>query len=129
MPPPCKAGAFISMLKYLKKGLRKCYWCKKVKPLNDFYRDKNHAAGYAYLCKTCNPEQKRRSRWKFRFELLKSSNFTCQYCGRKAPEIVLEIDHIYPKSIGGKNKKENYQILCRECNLGKGDSILQEFKK
>src|ERR1044072_3866670 len=28
-----------------------------------------------------------------RFEILRRDNFTCQYCGRKPPEVTLEEDH------------------------------------
>lgn len=31
-----------------------------------------------------------------RFEVFKRDSFTCQYCGRKAPEAVLNVDHIKP---------------------------------
>jgi len=51
-----------------KKGLRKCNVCKKIKPLQDFYRRKN--GYYYYACKKCisdygahfyrqNPEKKK----------------------------------------------------------------------
>ncbi|MFW6225700.1 MAG: HNH endonuclease, partial [bacterium] len=33
------------------------------------------------------------------------------------------IDHIYPKSRGGENKIENYQLLCKKCNEKKGNKI------
>ena len=64
-------------------------------------------------------------RYKTRFAVLRRDNFTCQYCGRKAPEVILEVDHIYPKSKGGLNKIENYKTSCRDCNIGKGVSILE----
>jgi len=35
----------------------------------------------------------------------------------------LEVDHRIPLSRGGVNEKSNYQILCRECNVKKGDSL------
>ncbi len=60
---------------------------------------------------------------KVRFEVFKRDNFTCQYCGRKAPNVILHLDHIFPKSKGGKNEKENYITSCEECNLGKGNNI------
>ena len=63
-------------------------------------------------------------RLKIRFEVFFRDKFQCQYCGRKLPEIILEIDHIHPKSQKGPDKKENYITSCRECNIGKGDRIL-----
>ena len=64
---------------------------------------------------------------RFRFQILQRYNFTCQYCGRSSPEVVLEIDHRYPRSKGGLSKIENYIVACRDCNIGKGDIILNEF--
>lgn len=64
-------------------------------------------------------------KYKVRFAVLKRDNFTCQYCGRKPPEVILEVDHIYPKSKGGLNKIENYKTACRDCNIGKGVDILE----
>lgn len=39
-------------------------------------------------------------------------------------EILMTIDHIYPKSKGGQNSINNYQIMDRICNRDKGDKIL-----
>lgn len=66
-------------------------------------------------------------RLKLRFEIFERDNFSCRYCGRKPPEVILEIDHKFPKSKGGKNEKQNYLTSCKDCNIGKGDSILKEF--
>ena len=54
-----------------------------------------------------------------RYDILKRDNFTCQYCGRKAPEVVLEIDHIIPVSKGGTDAPSNLKTVCRECNRQK----------
>lgn len=56
-----------------------------------------------------------------RFKTFTRDNFTCQYCGRSAPEVVLEIDHKLPLSKGGKHNLENLVTACRECNRGKAD--------
>jgi len=66
-------------------------------------------------------------RLKLRFRVLNRDNFTCQYCGRKAPQVELHIDHKYPKILGGKNIEDNYTTACRDCNDGKSDIILNEL--
>jgi 5-methylcytosine-specific restriction endonuclease McrA len=71
--------------------------------------------------------EKKERRLKIRFRIFLRDNFTCQYCGRKAPEVELQADHKYPKSKGGLNREENYVTACRDCNIGKGDAILNEF--
>jgi len=65
------------------------------------------------------------ARCKMRFEIFKRDNFICQYCGRKAPNVELQVDHIYPKSKGGISEKENYITACQHCNIGKGMDILE----
>ena len=74
-------------------------------------------------------KKRKQSRLKLRFQALLRDNFTCQYCGRKAPEVEIQVDHRFPKSKGGLDKIENYITSCRDCNIGKGDSILEEFIK
>ena len=61
---------------------------------------------------------------KVRFEVFKRDFFTCQYCGRKAPDIVLECDHIIPVADGGENDMMNLITSCRDCNRGKGKTRL-----
>lgn len=55
-----------------------------------------------------------------RFEVFKRDKFTCQYCGRKAPDVVLEADHIHPVAKGGSNDILNIVTACDTCNGGKG---------
>lgn len=135
MPRPKKIG------EYKKKEIRErtCFKCKKVYLLNasNFRRNKNSPKGLSYHCRFCKKSEleieqnriaQRQRNLKLRFSVLQRDSFTCQYCGRKSPDVILEIDHIIPKSKGGKNKKENYQTACKDCNIGKGDGILDEFK-
>ena len=61
-----------------------------------------------------------------RFEILKRDSFTCQYCGRSAPNVTLHIDHIIPWSKVKEHKIENLQVACSDCNLGKSDKLLNE---
>lgn len=63
---------------------------------------------------------------KIRFEVFKRDSFTCLYCGRKAPDVVLEIDHVKPVSGGGTNDILNLVTSCRECNSGKSNRHLSD---
>jgi 5-methylcytosine-specific restriction endonuclease McrA len=47
----------------------------------------------------------------------------CGYCQGKATTI----DHIHPRSKGGKNTWENVTAACRRCNARKGDKTLDEL--
>jgi hypothetical protein len=38
-------------------------------------------------------------------------------------EVMLTKDHIHPRSKGGKNNLDNYQVLCETCNSKKADKI------
>ncbi len=59
-----------------------------------------------------------------RFEVFKRDSFTCQYCGQKSPDVVLEIDHITPVADGGTNDILNLLTACKACNAGKSDRPL-----
>lgn len=62
-----------------------------------------------------------------RFKVLCRDNFTCQYCGRKAPDVELEVDHIYPVSKGGKAREDNLVTSCVSCNSGKKDFVYNQL--
>ena len=59
-----------------------------------------------------------------RFEILKRDNSTCRYCGARAPDVVLHVDHVHPVARGGKNELENLVTSCRDCNAGKGARLI-----
>lgn len=61
---------------------------------------------------------------KIRFEVFQRDSFTCQYCGRKTPAVILEVDHIIPVKKGGGDDFENLRTSCWECNHGKGGTPL-----
>lgn len=63
---------------------------------------------------------------KKRFEVFKRDSFTCQYCGNKAPDVILNVDHIEPVSKGGSDKMVNLITSCFDCNSGKSDRLLSD---
>ena len=59
---------------------------------------------------------------------IKSANFHCIGCGADLTEVDWEIDHIHPKSRGGRDDPSNFQILCRSCNASKNNKTMAEWK-
>ena len=54
----------------------------------------------------------------WRQEVLKKDNFTCQYCGKKSPEVQLHAHHI---KMFATNEEERFYVdngitLCHECH-------------
>jgi diadenosine tetraphosphate (Ap4A) HIT family hydrolase/5-methylcytosine-specific restriction endonuclease McrA len=63
-----------------------------------------------------------------RYEVLKRAGFRCELCGISAEAKNLEVDHIHPKSLGGKDDLSNYQALCYSCNAAKGNTDSTDFR-
>lgn len=63
---------------------------------------------------------------KYRFEVFKRDDFSCQYCGRMPPTVTLEVDHILPVCEKGSDDKYNLITACFDCNRGKGGSLLEK---
>ncbi len=59
-----------------------------------------------------------------RKNLMHRDKYTCQYCGKTGGD--LTIDHIMPKSRGGKDEWENVVIACLRCNVTKGNRTPEE---
>ncbi|MBL3657428.1 HNH endonuclease [Fulvivirga sediminis] len=54
-----------------------------------------------------------------RQNVFKRDNFTCQYCGANKD---LTLDHVVPRSKGGKSAWNNLVTACKRCNTRKGDN-------
>jgi len=59
-----------------------------------------------------------------RFEILQRDGFTCRFCGQRAPETELEVDHLHPRAKGRSDDAANLVTACRNCNRGKGDRLV-----
>lgn len=74
-----------------------------------------------------NNQQKRKAiSKKTRFEVFKRDKFTCQFCGKSAPDCILEIDHLKPVSKGGDNSILNLITSCYDCNRGKSGNEISD---
>ena len=47
--------------------------------------------------------------------------FTCQLCGKKPDANELTLDHVVPRSKGGKTNWQNITTCCKDCNERKGN--------
>lgn len=59
---------------------------------------------------------------RLRFEILRRDSYTCRYCGAKAPDVALHVDHVIPVALGGGDTPNNLVTACEDCNMGKGST-------
>lgn len=52
--------------------------------------------------------------------------YRCCYCAQERPAEELTLDHVLPRSRGGKSGWENVVVCCMECNKRKGDRLPSE---
>lgn len=61
-------------------------------------------------------------------ELLIETDGKCYYCGIDLTHIDCRIEHVIPKSKGGRNHKSNYVASCDKCNRFKGTKSIEELR-
>jgi 5-methylcytosine-specific restriction endonuclease McrA len=64
-----------------------------------------------------------RTRALSRKNILMRDRNTCQYCGTVTPAGIMTLDHVIPRSRGGKSSWENLVACCQRCNHRKGDRL------
>lgn len=52
--------------------------------------------------------------------------FTCQYCGATPGRQELTVDHVVPRSRGGRHDWANLATACKRCNQIKGSCLPEE---
>jgi 5-methylcytosine-specific restriction endonuclease McrA len=57
-------------------------------------------------------------------EVLRRDEFTCQYCGKRAP--FLTLDHVIPRRLGGDHSWDNLVAACPSCNHRKGGRTIEQ---
>ncbi|MBM4214185.1 MAG: HNH endonuclease [Gammaproteobacteria bacterium] len=63
-----------------------------------------------------------------KYQVFSRAKFRCELCGVSAEDKGLEVDHIFPKSRGGKDDLSNYQALCYSCNSAKRNTDDTDFR-
>lgn len=65
---------------------------------------------------------------RLKYEVFKRDGYRCTCCGKSPathPGVILQCDHIRAWSKGGRTIFENLTTLCSECNIGKGDRMME----
>lgn len=53
----------------------------------------------------------------------------CAYCGKEIALKNMQVDHLVPIYLGGKDDIGNYMPSCRSCNFRKATLSIDEFRK
>ena len=61
-----------------------------------------------------------------RRSIMARDQYTCQYCGATPLRADLTLDHVLPRSRGGRTEWENVVVACRVCNQKKGSRTPRE---
>jgi len=63
-----------------------------------------------------------------RYIVLRDGGGRCALCGATKRDRPLDVDHIVPRSKGGKTSYDNLQVLCAKCNRSKGNKDSTDFR-
>lgn len=69
--------------------------------------------------------------WKrLSYDVKQERGRTCECCGARAPKVTIHTDHIKPlrKCWHLRLERTNMQILCEDCNMGKGSRDETDFR-
>lgn len=65
-----------------------------------------------------------------RWQVFERDDFKCVACGASALDgAILHVDHILPRSKGGKDELSNFQTLCHLCNIGKSNKSERNLRE
>ena len=61
-----------------------------------------------------------------RREVFVRDGYTCQYCGKHTRDLTL--DHVIPRSLGGRDTWDNLVSACAQCNHRKGNRTPEQAR-
>lgn len=111
---------------YRDHGKKSLNFVKQTKKLREDLSVTNPRGIYPYLLSSEPNRAKhlnvRYFSEKVRQAALKAQDGKCAYCGKSGTLKTLDADHVTAWSKGGPTDAENCQMLCKPCNLEKGNS-------
>jgi len=114
---------------------RMIYYCKDWQPLPEFECSKAERKELGILTDRDKKSGFFNSmEWKrLRATVLEQQGAACQCCGRthKDYNVILHVDHIVPISKDWERRLDitNLQVLCEDCNIGKGNRFQTDWRK
>jgi 5-methylcytosine-specific restriction endonuclease McrA len=75
-----------------------------------------------------NVRRRRQTASMKRLRIFIRDGFRCQYCGQKRAAPELTLDHITPRSRGGRSAPDNLATACVACNTRKGSRTPEEAR-
>ena len=107
----------------------KAYFSDKIKIVKSYEDKPLHSENFVMQMPSIvmlNRYHKLPTRAKFtRRNMFIRDNYTCQYCGTKHRQGDLTIDHVIPKSHGGRTSWTNCASACKPCNSSKSNKLIQ----
>jgi len=96
-------------------------------PDDDFIRTVQFEIQVPRIIRLLTYERFPRQKVKFnRKNLFARDGNRCQYCGKKFPTTELSLDHLVPRSRGGRANWDNIVCACLRCNVRKGGRTPRE---
>lgn len=120
---------FVALIEKLKQELTRIVNDAPEYPENS-EEAKPQSAEYDELKAKEAAEQRIKVMPAIRWRVFQRDGWKCVSCGQGSQdEAILHIDHIVPRSKGGKDSIENYQTLCHLCNIGKSNRDNTDLRK
>lgn len=103
--------------------LHHCFVCQSWFNHKDYVGSFKQPGNSCPSCRTAAKPRRSGISLRRRFKVLSRDKYACVYCGRSAPNVVLEIDHKIPVKRGGSDEMDNLITACFDCNRGKFDQL------
>lgn len=113
---------------------KECPRCKKLKSVDDFVTIYGYRSKKGKYCSKCHDQMEKETVTTF----LEGRDF-CLYCGKKIDKMYeweptgksiltyVNLDHMDPRSLGGKDNRSNTVYCCTACNRKKGNKTFVDW--
>ena len=106
-------------------------WCElPIRPYDDYIRTVNGPIRLptVVLCSNFSGIMHKKAKFPTKRNIWERDKYTCVYTGKKLSKEELSVDHVFPKSKGGKDTWENLVTCDKLLNSKKGNKSVSETK-